>query len=313
LRSAGGLLFFLLAVFFRHGASAARAGVPRTGRRVQANPAILSCGVEIGQTFMRPKVIWRTSDIRLLSWRMAEQLISPEADPITDGASTPQRQGRFMALGLVLAVSFLQFIAASCHYLIVGMPTRTSEQMRFALLNGILLEVTALFLLWFVLRQQGRTWTDIGLNVSLWDIPQGIGLTIGALCATILPMFFLQLVYLAMAGHYVQARSMRGLLGAGISILSIVFVVINPAFEELIVRAYTMTEIVGIGGSRTLAVLVSVGIQMSYHLYQGLLNCIALTALFAVFSLYFAKTRRITPIILAHFCFDAYALLRTHP
>ena len=219
---------------------------------------------------------------------------------------------RLAALGIVLAVSILQFVVASFHYLIAGTPTRTSEQMGFALLNGILLEVTALFLLWFVLKQQGRDWGDIGFKPSRLDIPTGIGLTIVALCATILPMLFLQLVYLATAGHYLQARSVKGLLGAGISGLSVVFVFINPAFEELVVRAYAMTEIMELGGTRTLAVLLSVGIQMSYHLYQGLLNCIALTAVFTVFSLYFVKTRKITPIILAHFCFDAYALLRAH-
>ena len=43
-------MIFLCLLFFRHGASAAKAGVPRTGRRVQANSTILSCGVEVGQT-----------------------------------------------------------------------------------------------------------------------------------------------------------------------------------------------------------------------------------------------------------------------
>jgi hypothetical protein len=38
---------------FRHGASAARAGVPRTGRLVQANSVILPWLTEIGQTNSR--------------------------------------------------------------------------------------------------------------------------------------------------------------------------------------------------------------------------------------------------------------------
>src|SRR4029077_15473257 len=41
---------FLCLLCFRPGASAAKAGVPRTGRRVQSNLIILSCVVEIGQT-----------------------------------------------------------------------------------------------------------------------------------------------------------------------------------------------------------------------------------------------------------------------
>src|SRR5580700_6034680 len=44
-------LNFLRLLCFRHGASAAKAGAPRTGRRVQANSTILACAVEIGQSY----------------------------------------------------------------------------------------------------------------------------------------------------------------------------------------------------------------------------------------------------------------------
>ena len=49
---------------------------------------------------------------------------------------------------------------------------------------------------------------------------------------------------------------------------------------------------------------------MSYHLYQGLANGIGLTVVFAVYSIYFWKTYRLAPVVLAHLCVDAYALLR---
>jgi hypothetical protein len=64
-------------------------------------------------------------------------------------------------------------------------------------------------------------------------------------------------------------------------------------FEELIVRGYLMTEIVELGGSGALAVVISVAVQMSYHLYQGCTNGIVLVTIFAVFSIYFWKTRRL--------------------
>jgi len=48
-----GLADFLCLLCFRHGASAARAGVPRTGRLVQANSVILPWLTEIGQTNSR--------------------------------------------------------------------------------------------------------------------------------------------------------------------------------------------------------------------------------------------------------------------
>ncbi|HEY6372085.1 MAG TPA: hypothetical protein VIX37_16030, partial [Candidatus Sulfotelmatobacter sp.] len=43
---------------------------------------------------------------------------------------------------------------------------------------------------------------------------------------------------------------------------------------------------------------------MSYHLYQGSTNGIVLVTIFAVFSIYFWKTRRLAPVVLAHLCID---------
>ena len=88
------------------------------------------------------------------------------------------------------------------------------------------------------------------------------------------------------------------------------FMCVNPFFEELIVRAYTMSEVIDLGGSRTLAVIISVAVQMSYHLYQGLASVLSLTFLFAVFSIHYVRTRRIVPVILAHLCLDLFSLFR---
>jgi len=57
-------------------------------------------------------------------------------------------------------------------------------------------------------------------------------------------------------------------------------------------------------------VVISVALQVSYHLYQGAARAIAVAATFTVFSIYFARTRRILPVVVAHFCIDAYALIR---
>ncbi len=97
----------------------------------------------------------------------------------------------------------------------------------------------------------------------------------------------------------------------GLSAFTIVLVCLNPFFEELIVRGYLMSEILDLTGNGTLAVVASVAVQMSYHLYQGLANGIVLTTTFVVFSIYFLRSRRIAPLVLAHFFLDAYALIRT--
>jgi membrane protease YdiL (CAAX protease family) len=93
-----------------------------------------------------------------------------------------------------------------------------------------------------------------------------------------------------------------------LSILGVLFLLLNPFFEELIVRAYVISEVQFFTGSSFLAILVSVAIQSSYHLYQGLVPALLTTSLFTVFSLYYVRTKRITPVIIAHMFFDFLAL-----
>jgi membrane protease YdiL (CAAX protease family) len=57
-----------------------------------------------------------------------------------------------------------------------------------------------------------------------------------------------------------------------------------------------------------LAVVISVALQTSYHLYQGLPAALSHIPAFLLFSLYFVRTRRILPVILAHMFMDIFAL-----
>jgi membrane protease YdiL (CAAX protease family) len=74
------------------------------------------------------------------------------------------------------------------------------------------------------------------------------------------------------------------------------------------VRAYLISEVQFFTGSSSLAVLASVVIQSSYHLYQGVVPAFLTTSVFTVFSLYYIRTRRITPVIIAHMVFDFVAV-----
>ncbi len=116
-----------------------------------------------------------------------------------------------------------------------------------------------------------------------------------------------QLLYRSYSGHFIEPKSYSG-FGFGISALSVTFILLNPFFEELIVRAYTMSEMIRLGGSGWLAVLISVAVQMSYHLYQGAAGAITITIIFTVFSIYYVRTRRVVPLILAHLGYDLHAL-----
>jgi membrane protease YdiL (CAAX protease family) len=217
---------------------------------------------------------------------------------------------RVVALGIVLFVSFGHFIASSAYYSMGGIGPTDSRQYQVRLLGALIAEAGSLAVLWYVLSAQGRSWKSIGWNNLRWtDIPRALGLAVGSTFAGYMILVAFQISFHASSGHYLATKSMHGMLG-NVSVLSFAFVCVNPFFEELIVRGYLMTEIVELGGKGALAIVLSVAVQMSYHLYQGLSNCIVLTTIFVVSSIYFLRSRRIAPVVLAHLCIDAYALFR---
>ena len=239
-------------------------------------------------------------------------LISEESIPSVGASEVAARKRRLLALGVVLLVSFLHFIVMSTYSVFTGIYTSPGSsdlhQNQLRLASALIAELTSLMVLWYVLSQQGRTWRDIGWNPAWMDPVRGAGIIVLILIASYFANFHFQMFYRNLTGHYLQGKRVYGMLDFGISTLSIAIVLVNPFFEEIIVRAYTMSEVLGLSGSQALAVVISVSIQMSYHFYQGLLRSITLAITFTVFSLYFAKTRRILPVILAHLFFDAYAL-----
>ncbi|MGA2301686.1 MAG: CPBP family intramembrane glutamic endopeptidase [Candidatus Acidiferrum sp.] len=94
------------------------------------------------------------------------------------------------------------------------------------------------------------------------------------------------------------------------SIVAIPFLLLSPFFEELIVRAYLMTEVIELTGSSTLAVALSVVVQFSYHLYYGWAGAISLSFFNLALALYYARSRCALPVIVAHGFLDFYALIR---
>lgn len=228
----------------------------------------------------------------------------------TTAVSPLSRRRRLFALGVVLCVSFLHFIVSSTYYAVGRVAPYAPGMTSYRLMFALIAESTSLLVLWYVISEREGGWKSIGWDPSWNDILAGFGVLIVSLMATVPPALVFQSTYRSFTGHYLQPRDLRQMLGFSISAVSIAFVLVNPFFEELIVRAYTMSEVMDLGGSRLLAIVLSVGLQTSYHLYQGVARSIAVAATFTVFSIYFARTRKILPVIVAHFCIDAYALIR---
>ena len=229
--------------------------------------------------------------------------------PESSGEAVPEVRHeslRWFELVLVLLVAFGSSLTNSVHFLTHESghwPAFTNERWVFSAIH----EFTCLALLGYVLHRRNLGIGDLGLKWSVNNVGIGICLFAGASVAHSLGLWLIQVGQQITTGSFVTPVRPSEIFGHA-SLLAFLFALLNPFFEELIVRAYLMTEVSKLTGSMSLAALVSVLFQASYHLYYGWTGAAALMVLFGVFAAYYARTRNVTPIIVAHLLFDVLGL-----
>jgi len=150
---------------------------------------------------------------------------------------------------------------------------------------------------------RGRGWrlTDATLPFQFRDVLRGLGLLVAtyvlyALTATIAPIsLFITVGFRGSIPLWVVA------------IVSL----INPIFEEFFYLGYTFSALRRY--SAPLAFAVAVGLRVAIHLYQGWLALVFIAPLAVVYTLYFRRTNRIWPVIVAHAIQDFVALAFLKP
>lgn len=214
------------------------------------------------------------------------------------------RQLRVFELVLVCVIAFGGSIWASVFYFFGG-ERQAAYDNSSEWIYAVISEASALGLLWYVLLRRSKSITDIGFRWKWTDIGWSIALWLIGYAA-----FFItyRLIYYSglatinssaansQVGHFLFSR--------GVFATTFILLCINPFFEELIVRAYVMTEVRALSNSAAKAVICSTILQTSYHLYQGTPMAVGEGAEFLVLSIYYAKTNRIGPVILAHLYAD---------
>jgi membrane protease YdiL (CAAX protease family) len=91
----------------------------------------------------------------------------------------------------------------------------------------------------------------------------------------------------------------------------------NAILEEVVVVGYLLTRLRQLDLAVPAAVAVSALLRGSYHLYQGFGAFVGNAAMGVVFALFFLRTRRLAPLVIAHTILDVvsfvgYALLKGH-
>jgi hypothetical protein len=220
--------------------------------------------------------------------------------------TTSEKRLRWSELALVLVMAFGSSFLSSLYLMNAGKAgIPILSEFRWA--RGFVQEIPCLFLLWYVLSRRRQNFRDIGLRWSVRDVFLGLGLSVVSYLAYLVGGFIVYSVH-----HVFFSPASSGVSAADMSShsssLAIPFALVNPFFEELIVRAFLMTEVKALTGSSLLACISSVALQWSYHLYYGWDGSLSLAFTFLAFSIYFARTQRATPIVVAHGVLDLWAL-----
>lgn len=83
----------------------------------------------------------------------------------------------------------------------------------------------------------------------------------------------------------------------------------NAVLEEVVVVGYLITRLRQLSWPLPAIVLVSAVLRGSYHLYQGYGGFLGNLAMGVVFALFFLRTRRVAPLVVAHSLLDTAAFV----
>lgn len=216
------------------------------------------------------------------------------------------RRNRLAGSLLVVAVAFSLPFLGSLRVFVDG--TRPHAIPQIAVAAGVVQMILSLCVLAYVLAQRGLGLRDLGFRFSAWDLPVALILLMVGSIASRLAYTGEWYAYGTIMGHAPTLNPYPSVFDGGFTLMVTLFVVIDPFVEELIGRAFIISEIDFFTGRRWLGVLISVAITSSYHLYEGWIAIMPVAALFLVFAIYYARARRVWPIIIAHLAYDLIVL-----
>ncbi len=163
---------------------------------------------------------------------------------------------------------------------------------------GALNSVAGLLLVAYVAYQRGESRLHFGWNLRPVVLPASLGVFLAAIAAYSLACLVIASLGVADydTGRHSSGREIREVSEG----LLLVMVVISAVFEEVVTRAYLMTRLRDMGLSPAWGVVASAVVQTSYHVHKGAAFLPGYSAIFVVFSLYFARYANLPVVILAH-------------
>lgn len=202
----------------------------------------------------------------------------------------------------------------STHHLFTGLP-QSGDRDTFRWWYSMSHEIGGLFLVAYVLRRHGEGFSNIGLRWNWLDLAFAPILWIVCCAAHYALRYYIWSYAGSLLNTKTHTQVANYIFSGGIGAGALVFAIINPFYEELIVRGYLMTQLRQLGVNAFIAIAASVVLQTSYHFYQGVWEGLSHAGEFLVLSIYYSTTRRILAPIIVHMIFDMWATIyyMVHP
>lgn len=225
---------------------------------------------------------------------------------------------RSFGLIIICLLAFFQTILYA-FYLFISKdyPEYSSGTASFLLLGSAIEKILIIGLLFYILAlQKQNSLSYLGFSFNFKILLESWILFLGVGVAVFLVYRGSVMGWQAIGGRgediysFLSARSGSLNFIQGVGPISIFAMLINPFFEEILVRAYFTLEMEYLTQNVLIAVVTSLLLQGSYHLYQGLGPTLILSVGFTILAIYYKLRHQIVPVILVHLYYDFIALLQ---
>jgi membrane protease YdiL (CAAX protease family) len=163
-------------------------------------------------------------------------------------------------------------------------------------------ELVVGLLLVLFLRHRGWRLGHVTLPFARRDLARGLGVWL----LTILCIWVVFVCLLLLRPTYVADVMRTRMVGELDIMLIAAMVLINPLYEELVYLGFVPAAFPKAAAWQVL--LLSTALRVVVHTYQGILSLLVILPWGLVFSLYYLRTRRLWPLVLAHALQDAIGL-----
>lgn len=219
-------------------------------------------------------------------------------------AEEGERRGNGSRMGSIpeLAIVFGLTVAVPVSLSIAPEQPENFDFSQERLLSTIAVEALAVAVLWPWLARRGWALRTIAGAPAPMDVVRGIGVFVLACLA-----FYVSAITWMVVVPRTQAAMMAATATGTAAPWAIVLVsIVNPVVEEFLWLTYGVTAMSRYG--LRLAVFASIVLRVAVHSYQGILALTSILPLAIVFTVYYARTRRVWPVVVAHMFLDTISL-----